>query len=103
MTATCLHVPDVGGLGFGPSAKDSYEEGILIPIVKFISQGKLNQELIDFLSVNVRSSDQVIGDLMAQVTANEIAGRKVVSSVESFRNRISSAFQKRSVNGPRRR
>src|SRR6266576_35317 len=78
MTATCLHVPDVGGLGFGPSAKDSYEEGILIPIVKFISQGQFNQELIDFLNVNVRSSNQVIGDLMAQVTANEIAGRRVV-------------------------
>jgi N-methylhydantoinase B len=84
MTATCLHVPDVGGLGFGPSAKDSYEEGILIPIVKFISQGRLNQELIDLLNVNVRSSDQVIGDLMAQVTANDIAGRKVVSSLEEF-------------------
>jgi len=84
MTATCLHVPDVGGLGFGPSAKDSYEEGILIPIVKFFSAGTVNQDLIDFLNANVRSSDQVIGDLMAQVIANEIAGRKVIGSLEEF-------------------
>src|SRR5262249_10212180 len=87
MTATCLHVPDVGGLGFGPGAKDSYEEGILIPIVKFLSTGRVNQDLIDFLKVNVRSSDQVIGDLMAQVTANEIAGRKVISSLEEFQEK----------------
>jgi N-methylhydantoinase B len=84
MTATCLHVPDVGGLGFGPSAKDSFEEGILIPIVKFLSKGKLNQDLIDLLNVNVRAPDQAIGDLMAQVTANEVAGRKIVSSLEEF-------------------
>src|ERR1700757_4164355 len=99
MTATCLHVPDVGGLGFGPSAKDSYEEGILIPIVKFLSAGKLNQDLIDFLNANVRSSDQVVGDLMAQVTANEVAGRKVVSSLEEFQEqdleRISKEIRQR--------
>jgi N-methylhydantoinase B len=99
MTATCLHVPDVGGLGFGPSAKDSYEEGILIPIMKFLSKGRVNQDLIDFLNVNVRSSDQVIGDLMAQVTANEIAGRKVVSSLEEFQEqdleRISKEIRQR--------
>ena len=99
MTATCLHVPDVGGLGFGPSAKDSYEEGILIPIVKFLSAGKLNQDLIDFLNANVRSSDQVVGDLMAQVTANEIAGRKVISSLEEFQEqdleRISKEIRQR--------
>jgi N-methylhydantoinase B len=87
MTATCLHVPDVGGLGFGPSAKDSYEEGILIPIMKFIAKGARNQELIDFLNANVRSSDQVVGDLMAQVTANEIAAREVVRSLEEFGER----------------
>lgn len=99
MTATCLHVPDVGGLGFGPSAKDSYEEGILIPIVKFLSAGKLNQDLIDFINGNVRSSDQVLGDLMAQVTANEIAGRKVVSSLKEFQEqdleRISKEIRQR--------
>lgn len=99
MTATCLHVPDVGGLGFGPSAKDSYEEGVLIPIVKFLSQGILNQQLIDFLNVNVRSPDQVIGDLMAQVTANEIAGRKVIQSLEEFGepdlDRISTEIRRR--------
>ena len=52
--------------------------------MKFLSKGKLNQELIDLLNVNVRAPDQVIGDLMAQVTANEVAGRKVVSSLEEF-------------------
>jgi N-methylhydantoinase B len=102
MTATCLHVPDVGGLGFGPSAKDSYEEGVLIPIMKFISQGALNHQLIEFLNANVRSADQVVGDLMAQVTANEIAGRKVVRSLEEFGEpnleRISAEIRRRTEN-----
>jgi hypothetical protein len=34
MTATCLHVPDV--FGFSDRAQKTVEEGILIPIVKFI-------------------------------------------------------------------
>jgi len=84
LTATCLHVPDVGGLGFGPSARDSYEEGILIPVAKFLSRGNVNQELVDFLRANVRSDDLVLGDLLAQVTANEVAGRRVVASLEEF-------------------
>ena len=84
LTATCLHVPDVGGIGFGPSARDSYEEGILIPVAKFLSRGNINQDLVDFLRPNVRSDDLVLGDLLAQVTANEVAGRRVVASLEEF-------------------
>ncbi len=99
MTATCLHVPDVGGLGFGPSAKDSYEEGVLIPITKFLARGTINQQFIDFLTPNVRSADQVVGDLLAQVTANETAGRKVVESLEEFQEQdlqgISTEIRKR--------
>lgn len=84
LTATCLHVPDVGGLGFGPSARDSYEEGVLIPVLKFLSRGNINKDLVDFLRANVRSEDLVIGDLLAQVTANEVAGRRVVASLKEF-------------------
>jgi N-methylhydantoinase B len=107
LTATCLHVPDVGGLGFGPSARDGYEEGVLIPVLKFVSRGNINKDLVDILRVNVRSEDLVIGDLMAQVTANEVAGRRVVASLKEFgletldgisreiRDRTQSVFRER--------
>ncbi|MFK8022594.1 MAG: hydantoinase B/oxoprolinase family protein, partial [Ilumatobacter sp.] len=37
--ASTAHVVDVGGRGYGPDAKEVYEEGINIPILKWVARG----------------------------------------------------------------
>lgn len=65
------HSPDIGGTLWGANAKDYYEEGLYIPPMKIYSKGKSNQGLFDIIRGNVRAADQTIGDILAQVSAND--------------------------------
>lgn len=82
--ASTAHVVDVGGRGFGPDANEVYEEGIFIPIMKFVRQGAVNHDLISILRNNVRESDQVIGDLYSLAACNEIGQRRLIDMMDEF-------------------
>jgi len=76
--ACTAHVVDVGGRGFGADGKSVYEEGILIPIMKFAEKGKVNRDLINILRNNVRESNQVVGDFYSLAACNEVGHRRLI-------------------------
>ena len=78
------HVVDVGGRGFGADANSVYEEGLYIPIMKFAERGEVNRSLIQIVRGNVREPDQVVGDLYALATCNEIGHRRLVDMMDEF-------------------
>ena len=78
------HVVDVGGRGFGADANSVYEEGLYIPIMKFAERGEVNQTLIRFVRGNVREPGQVVGDLHALATCNEIGHRRLIDMMGEF-------------------
>ena len=82
--ASTAHVVDVGGRGYGPDAKEVYEEGINIPIMKWVDRGRLNQDLINILKVNVRESDQVVGDIHGLAASNETGRRRLLQMLDEF-------------------
>ena len=51
--ACTAHVVDVGGRGYGPDAREVYEEGIFIPIMKLVKRGEVNTDLINMVRNNV--------------------------------------------------
>src|SRR4030042_2630764 len=53
-----------------------FEEGLRLPALKLYHAGKPNKCLFYMIRANVRLPDHVIGDIEAQVSANETAGRK---------------------------
>lgn len=67
------HAVDVGGLSWASHARSVFEEGIRIPISKFMDGGRPNPLLLDIIQSNVRLPELVTGDLMAQVAACENA------------------------------
>jgi N-methylhydantoinase B len=71
------HSPDVGGALWSADCRELFEEGIRIPPIRFLREGKRNEELIDIIMSNVRVPRQVLGDFEAQVTANEVCVRRV--------------------------
>ena len=73
--ASTAHVVDVGGRGYGPEAKEVYEEGIRIPILKWTERGVLNNDLVTMVRWNVREADQVIGDIHGLAACNETGRR----------------------------
>ncbi|MCG3267872.1 hydantoinase B/oxoprolinase family protein [Yoonia sp. I 8.24] len=82
--ACTAHVVDIGGRGFGADAASVYEEGIYIPIMKFADRGAVDQTLIHMLRGNVREPDQLIGDLYALATCNEIGQRRLAEMMDEF-------------------
>ncbi len=73
------HLPDIGGLGFGAAAREIYHEGLRLPICKLFEAGVRNDFIIELVRTNVRAPDQVIGDLLANVTATK-AGESMLTA-----------------------
>ena len=78
------HVVDVGGRGFSPDATEVYEEGLFVPIMKFLERGEINDDLINIVRHNVRESSQVIGDLHSLSTSNETGVRRLHAMLDEF-------------------
>jgi N-methylhydantoinase B len=77
-SASNCHTVDIGGRIFSAGAGEVYEEGLQIPRMKLFDEGRRNVTLFRILEENVRSPELVLGDLMAQVSANETAARRMV-------------------------
>jgi len=82
--ACTAHIVDIGGRGFGADANSVYEEGLYIPIMKFAERGKVDETLTRIVRGNVREPDQLIGDIYALATCNEIGHRRLTDMMEEF-------------------
>ena len=82
--ACTAHIVDIGGRGFGADAHSVYEEGLYIPIMKFADKGKVDETLTRIIRGNVREPDQLIGDIYALATCNEIGHRRLVDMMAEF-------------------
>jgi N-methylhydantoinase B len=71
-TAVRAHHADVGGMSPGSmpqGATELVQEGIVIPPVRLVRAGALNEELLSLLLANVRTPAERRGDLGAQLAA----------------------------------
>jgi N-methylhydantoinase B len=75
-TACVFHHSDIGGR-VASDNHDVFEEGIFIPLVRLYDQGVLNQSVIDMIRWNVRTADEVTGDIRSQIAANHVCSEKV--------------------------
>lgn len=81
--ALCIvHHLDMGGRMTTTESKDMYEEGLKLPILKLYRRGQLDHQVIDILRANVRVPDKIIGDLKAQVAANNVCMRGLLRMVQ---------------------
>ena len=71
------HSPDVGGALWSADCRELFEEGIRILPIRLLREGTWNADLVELLSANVRVPQQVLGDLEAQIVANDVCVRRV--------------------------
>ena len=84
LLGTVGHVSDIGGSKDAFSVREIYDEGVQIPPMKLYEAGKPNETLMRLLGKNVRSSEQVLGDLQSFVTANAIGADRVLSFMRDY-------------------
>ncbi len=82
--ACTAHIVDIGGRGFGADANSVYEEGLYIPIMKFADKGEVDRTLVSIIRGNVREPDQLVGDIYALATCNEIGHRRLIDMMREF-------------------
>ena len=78
---TVAHHSDVGGIVAGSNAlgaEEIFQEGLRLPIVKFIAAGEPNHALWEVIALNVRTPDKVMGDLQAQLAACRSGEREML-------------------------
>jgi len=83
-TMSITHLPDIGGLGFGAAATEVFHEGLRLPICKLASEGTLDPFILELVETNVRVPDQTVGDLLANVTCNEVGGRQLLDFMDEY-------------------
>jgi N-methylhydantoinase B len=105
--AGCIaHSPDIGGAVWSADCRELFEEGIRIPITHLLREGRWNEQMLDILLGNVRVPAQVLGDLQAQVVANEVGARRIAGFLEDTGlddlEALSDALQERADRAMRR-
>jgi N-methylhydantoinase B len=83
--ANCCHSPDVGGRVLSGEAREVYEEGLRVPIMKLFRAGEPNAELLEIVRANVRTPDETVGDLYAQTACNQVGARRLVELMDELR------------------
>ena len=82
--ANTCHAMDIGGRTLGADAREVFEEGLHLPVMKLFRQGQVNEDLLQIIQANVRVPDQVVGDLYAQQAGNDVGAAKLVEMMEEY-------------------
>jgi len=85
-TANRAHHSDVGGMRAGsmPLSSEIFQEGLIIPPVKLLKQGRTDDEVLHMILANVRTPEERRGDLMAQIAANKRGIQRLNENIEKY-------------------
>jgi N-methylhydantoinase B len=82
--ATAGHVPDIGGKIRSVDARELYEEGFHIPMMRLLREGKPDESLITLIKTNVRTPEQTVGDIWSQVGAVELVADRLSDVLQEY-------------------
>jgi N-methylhydantoinase B len=105
-SANKAHHSDVGGRAPGSMAGDTteiFQEGIIIPPVKFVKEGKIDKEIAGLLLSNVRTPEVRLGDLRGQMAANLLGKRSMLEVIEKYGLKTTQEAVKEIMNYSERR
>jgi N-methylhydantoinase B len=90
--ASRAHHADIGGMtpGSMPVSQEIYQEGLIIPPVKLAAGDRINQAVLDIILANVRTPEERLGDLRAQLAANQRGVLRLIELITRY-GRLRSA------------
>jgi N-methylhydantoinase B len=86
-SASKCHYTDIGGKDPGSwsgDARNSFQEGLMIPPVRLFDGGKRNEAVFDMFFANIRTPEWSRGDLAAQIAAGKTAERRVQEFLDKY-------------------
>lgn len=82
--ATAGHVPDIGGKIRSVDARELFEEGFHIPMMHLLRENAPDETLLSLIRTNVRTPEQTVGDIWAQVGAVELIAKRLASILTEY-------------------
>ena len=79
-TANIAHWPDLGGMapgGISADAKEIFQEGLQLPVIKMINEGKPIQSVIDIITANSRVPQYTLGDMWAAIASIRVGEKRI--------------------------
>ncbi|GAA4328257.1 hydantoinase B/oxoprolinase family protein [Pigmentiphaga soli] len=80
-TGSVAHSADIGG-SLGAENQELFEEGICIPPMRLYRAGERNEAMLELFLKNVRLPKLVLGDLEAQLTANQVCRQRAIEFLQ---------------------
>ena len=87
--ANRAHHSDVGGMAPGsmPLATEIYQEGLVLPPLRLVRNGRLDRDIFGIILSNCRTPEEREGDLRAQIAALQTGERRLKEMIERYGTR----------------
>ncbi|MBI4183141.1 MAG: hydantoinase B/oxoprolinase family protein [Proteobacteria bacterium] len=82
--ASTSHVPDIGGKIRSVEPREIFEEGFHIPPMKIFHEGVPSETFFRVLKAQVRTPEQTVGDIYAQITALDLMDLRLNALMDDY-------------------
>lgn len=89
------HHADVGGKSPGSMPGDSteiFQEGLRVPPCKLLNKGEEVREIFEIIKSNTRTPEERLGDLRAQLAANNIGAVRIIQLINKYGIKTHNSF-----------
>ena len=90
-TANIAHWPDLGGMapgGISADATEIFQEGLQLPVIKIINEGKSIQSVIDIITANSRVPQYTLGDMWAAIASIRVGEKRIKDIANKYGKNI---------------
>ena len=84
--ANIAHHVDVGGGAPGSIgvSEEIYQEGVVIPPIRFVRDGQIDRDLFSIIRSNFRGTREISGDFRAQTAANRLGVQRLTALLGKY-------------------
>jgi N-methylhydantoinase B len=84
--ANIAHHVDVGGGAPGSIgvSNEIYQEGVVIPPIRFVKEGQIDRDIFALIRANFRGTKEISGDFRAQTAANRLGWQRLQDLLEKY-------------------
>ncbi len=84
--ANIAHHVDVGGGAPGSIgvSNEIYQEGVVIPPIRFVKEGQIDRDIFALIRANFRGTEEISGDFRAQTAANRLGWQRLEGLLSKY-------------------
>jgi len=87
IVANKAHHVDIGGIvpgSIGGNAREMLQEGLVIPPLKIVKNGRIQKDIIRLIEANVRTPKYLHGDLRAQIASLNVGEKRIKEMIMKY-------------------